>query len=165
MAFPGTIAGSLLVRDLPAAEVLDRLERALGERWLAAVDREGSVLSYRVGVFRAGPSWSVSAPITEGSLQVTEVDGGVRIAYQASLHGLVIFATAAIALFFAPPVLLLPGPPPVVGLGVLAASWLWLVGGNYLLTTLRLPSFLARALAPAAVQREPRGHPGVTTGG
>lgn len=164
MAFPSTIAGALLASDLPAAEVLDRLERALDERGLAALDREENALAYRVGIFRAGPSWSVFAPITEGSLRVSEVDGGVRIAYQATLRGLVIFVTASIALVFAPLVLFLPGPPLVVRLGVLAAVWLWIVGGNYLLTTLRLPSFLARALAPAVVLREPRGRSG-TSGG
>jgi hypothetical protein len=33
------------------------------------------------------------------------------------------------------------------GLGVLSIAWMWLVGGNFVLTHWRLPSFLIRSLS------------------
>jgi hypothetical protein len=95
-------------------------------------------------------SWNVLGPISSGVLQVSPIEDGVSVGYRLKFTEVLVFATVGVGAVIGPGVMSVPNIPIAGRLGILAVGWLWLVGGNYVVTRWRLPSFLVRSVEQSA---------------
>ncbi len=151
MPFPISVSGAVAVRDVTVEQAIDRLEGALAQAKAVALRREGSAVQFRGGVFRLVSNWNVLVPISNGVLEVSPTANGVSICYRVTFRQMLVVVTLMVGVFFGPFVMAAPNTSVAGGLGILSVSWLWLFGGNFVLTRWRLPAFLVRSLSrPAA---------------
>ncbi len=150
MPFPISLSGAVTAREVTVEQALDRIESALSYAKALALRREGGAVQFRGGVFRLVSGWNVLVPISSGIVEVSPSATGVSVGYRVTFMQMLILVTLMVGAFLGPFVMATPEMPVKGGLGVLAVAWLWLFGGNFVLTRWRWPAFLRRALQGAA---------------
>jgi len=152
MSFPGSFSGALTLRDATVAQALARVESALDRERAFALQRSGSAIHFRGGVFRLVSGWNVLAAVSSGVVEMAPAGSGVQVRYRVAFTQLLVVVTGMVAFFLGPFVMMSPGPSMAGRLGILAFMWIWLFGANYALTRWRFPRFLRRAVEPASVR-------------
>lgn len=124
-------------------EVLHALATALGEAKGTATVQDATV-SFTGGLVRFVSNVNILVPITHGHLEVTLVDNIVVVAYYLNFQQLLVLVSMFALFVFSLSVN--AAEPLVVRLGFPVLLWLWAFGLNYVITVLRFPAFVKRAL-------------------
>jgi hypothetical protein len=147
-----TIDGSVkLAAATPgqAADSAKKLAAALLAKRANDVQLSGGLITFRVEIFRFVTSWNILTPITSGKITVSPGSPG-SIDYSFSCARLLILATGASFAFG----LLAPsssGDSAVFHLMIALVAWAWLFGGNYLIATWRISSFVRNVIAESTL--------------
>lgn len=124
-------------------EVLHALATALGAaRGTATV--HGTTVSFTGGLSRFVSNVNILVPITHGDLEVTLIDDTVVVSYYINFQQLLVLVSMIALLgsgFLAD-----SAQPLAVRLGFPAFLWVWAFGLNYVITIMRFPAFIKRAL-------------------
>ena len=147
MPFPTSLSGAVAVDHVTVEQAIDRLERALAQAKAVAIRRDDTAVRFRGGVFRLVSSSNILGPISNGVLEVSPSANGVSVRYRVTFTQLLVIVTLMVGAFLGPFVMTELNIPRAGGLAILAVAWLWLFGGNFVLTRLRFPAFLVRSLA------------------
>ena len=142
MPFPISLSGTVVVHGLAVEQALDRLECALAKAKAAALRRDDRSLLYRGGMFRLVSNWNILGPVTRGTLDVSARGDGVCVAWKVTFGQLLFVATIAVAVIASMAPRQTPADEALVWLGV----WVWIFGGNFVITRWRYPRFLIRSL-------------------
>jgi hypothetical protein len=147
MSFPWSISGTIAVPGLAPEESLARIESALASQGAKQVERDGTVVRFRAGVFRWVGRSNILAPVAHGEVEAAAAQGGAMLRYELRLSQMVM-VNGAMALVAG---LLVTwsksGVSLVRGFAVFGFLWLVLVIGNFATTQARFPGFLSRALS------------------
>ena len=147
MPFPLSITGTVHLEgplpDLNAA--LNALTAQLERHHPSTITREGDAVTFTVKPFRLVSNWNLLGSIDRGTIAIVRTPRGPVLSYDVSTKRMLLVVTVVVglggAIIFSP---VGPDASVPVRLGLLAAMWLWLFGGNFLVTTFRFPNFLAR---------------------
>jgi hypothetical protein len=123
-----------------------RLERGLELLKPKRLDRTGSQIRFKSGAARLVSNTNLLVPIGSGELSVQPNSGGLAVAYRLHFTQILLIATVMVLGFFGP--FLLNAPNLTRGeAGVfLFGMWLWLFGGNVVITLIRFPRWIKRTL-------------------
>lgn len=149
--FPSTVEGTITMRS--SAEPDESVEHALAALTIRLrkqkpdrLVRTTNKVSFNGGVLRFVPSWNLLAPITAGEISVTSDGQVLTIRYKVTFTQLIIIGTA-LTLWIGSSFWQATSFPLLGKIVGLLSMWLWLVGGNYLLTAVRFPAFLRSTVA------------------
>ncbi len=124
--------------------VLDRLEAGLIELRAGHVRRKPGAITFEGGPFRWVSSWNLLGPISWGRLDVERGPEGLEVRYHITFTEVVAFVTFA-AVFMAVTFSRMAGPDEwEVRYVIPVVAWVWLVGGNIVITLVRFPDFVHR---------------------
>jgi hypothetical protein len=149
MRFPLYIEGKIeLGATSPegAAELAARVASALIKVRASNVSLIGTSVTFRGGIFRLVSNWNILVPVGWGAIGVLTGSPGV-VAYKFSCRemlGVTTLIALVVALFMA--FVVPPSAPLFFRLGAPVLMWLWLYGGNYLISRYRLPAFVKDAV-------------------
>jgi hypothetical protein len=146
MPFPFSSSGTIEITTHEAASlkpIVSAVENAIRDSKPTNLSVKDGVISFRAGAFRLVNGGNQLVSIGSGEIRFSQRDELVLIDYRISFVHMFIF----VSLFFGLPYVFLPQ----AHLEFSVAGWLWLFGGNYLLTLYRFPRFL-RAAAEKAPQ-------------
>jgi hypothetical protein len=140
MPFPFSSSGKILVEsaDLPGAIAIveDTIKRARPGRISVTETR----IDFTGGLFRWVTNWNLLGPIGSGSITFRQINNAVELQYHVSFVQMFIVSTALVLFMFGVlPILQSDKGEPIVVLGLM---WLWIFGGNYLITIFRFPDAL-----------------------
>lgn len=124
-----------------------RLERALHNLKAKRVTRVGPQIQFTGGIFRVVSGTNLLAAIDSGELFVEPSAKGLAIGYRLQFTQMFLIVSVAVLGFFGPPVMMAPNLTPVEAAALLFVAWLWLYGGNVILTLIRFPRWIRRTLA------------------
>jgi hypothetical protein len=148
MAFPLTINGTVkLAAATPgqAADLTNKLATALIAKRANSVQISGGLITFRVAIFRFVTSWNILTPITSGRITVAPGSPG-SIGHSFSGVRMLVLATGMSFAF----ALLSPGSTgdsAVTHLMIALVAWALLFGGNYLIASWRLSSFIRNVIS------------------
>lgn len=135
----------------------ESLIRALGSRGATVSPQERGTVVFR-GPWLV-PSWNVLAPISQGEINVEPcVSGSCRVQYRLSLFRVRLWCaifTLIILLFLG-----LARLPVYFVLCAICVMWVWLYGGNWVLTTARFHGLIEKTLADFVSQTATGSHAG-----
>jgi hypothetical protein len=161
MPFPISINGKIVVRkaDLDpnsVQRIVLRLHDILDAAAAHNITLDRSHISFDAGVFRLVSSMNMLVGISSGTLTVVGCGDKIEILYHLRTVQLLIISTlmilAAVVVVNADTRSVHAIPPA----GVWLLAWVWLFGGNYLLTAIRFPRWLRRAIERVANQVTPK---------
>jgi hypothetical protein len=142
--FPTSIEGRIdlpdtteLHADIMAACIVD----ALRDVRASAIERGGNTITFGGGIFRMVGNWNVLVPVSSGAIEVRAgPDAGISYRFSC-LQMLVLVSAMALGV-----AVVIPASEPVaIRLGAPVAMWAWLFGMNFLISTVRLRTFVRRA--------------------
>lgn len=142
--FPFSISGKVECRlsaEAAAAQVIEALQAARARD----IRRDGEVITFRAGIFRAASSGN--ALVSVGSGAIILPGSSHEIGYRFSCVELLVLAAAV----FAGIELIRPAPEPfpMKSLGPLLA-WAFVYSANFAFTTVRLRAFVKAAVREGA---------------
>ena len=149
MTFPFTYSGTVTISfEADEKDSIDRVMRNVtgGLEAVRAkrVQRENANLTFRGGIFRPISTWNPTWAISSGTFVFTSDGNRVRISYRLRFTEMVVFASIGVLVFLAPPLLRAPNVTDAKAAGLLGLFWVFLVGGNYVLTRWRFQKWLKR---------------------
>lgn len=155
MPFPLSAKGSFVVIiEDPSIDhahiVTTTFQEWLEENNATEITRTQNGVAFKVEIGRPVSRWNILAPVTRGSIDVRLIDGNLRVSYKLYFTATVIVGTAmaapiglfTVGLYFALKMNSKEASPFLLIIAPLA--WLWLVGMNYLVSTLRIRAALRR---------------------
>lgn len=154
MPFPSSFKSTLVTQrspdDIAEYELLELVKNALLERGAEVTIIESEKLYFKVPftMFPKGGNTNILVPVSSGSIQVEIREGKYLLSFCLGFRRLLILSLF-IALGFIAPISLLEKKDPQYWLPLVA--WLWLFGGNYLITAFRFPRFLKKSANRASV--------------
>ena len=110
------------------------------------LDVTGDTLHIKNGMFRLMSSYNLLRSITEGDIVVSCSGGKASIDYKLQLSEMVLMVTGLVLLLFAYPIWHAPNLDVAEKAEFLFGMWLWLAGGNFVITALRFPRFIRRCV-------------------
>lgn len=130
--------------------------RALVEQLKAekatSISVTGNRVAFKGGPFRFVSRWNILFSVSSGYIEALPTKEGLLITYYLSFTHLLIVATVMCFIFMFD--LLRDESLPIIGkLGIPIVALLFLFGTNFLITVIRFPSFIKRALERSAVTR------------
>jgi hypothetical protein len=149
MAFPTSIDGSISFRNEGAAHadaeiVAVRIEEILASGPTRDIVRHGASISFGVRFPIMRITWNCLVAVTGGTVDVTTGPSDITIAYTLRMTHLVIVVTLMLAVLIA--VVASNNHLPADFIPFVPIAWLWIVGGNYLMTKIRFRGWLERQL-------------------
>jgi hypothetical protein len=144
--FPLSVAGQLNLDRVPSGyvtELFERLESALVKNGATITDRRVNVLTVRAPSSFFVSHWNVLAGFDQCELWI-DTEAPMILNYSFSTRGWVFSVTVALMLISAYHFYLSPHLH-VFGILFPIVTWLWVIGGNYLILRFRLAAFLKRA--------------------
>ncbi len=147
MAFPLSHSGTFRVEpDVPvsADELLARFSHALEAERAGGLVRSGETVAFQGSMLR-GVRGGLLRLVGEGWLRVVPENGRMRVAWKITYTPLLL---ASLLFLILPGVLLYAEPsiPAAPKAGMLIMLWVWMVGLNYVLSSLRFRRFVRRQL-------------------
>jgi len=151
MPFPLSIRGSISIPGAAAnvsddaiiIACVDQIEHE-GARVVSRSDRS---VSFAAPFFSLGRNWRFTAPVSAGSLEIARASGPGRcLTYDFSMRRNTLIGTAMIVGMVAYVATSASGEFPW---WVAPIGWLWVVGGNYLITYTRAESWARRRVSDA----------------
>jgi hypothetical protein len=144
MPFPFSNSGTIEVISHEAASIQPivlAIENAIRDSKPTSLRLNDGVLTYRAGVFRFVNNWNHLVSIGSGEIRFSQQGELVLIHYRISFVQMFIIVSVMVGLVF--------GFVAQAPLGSIVLGWLWLFGGNYLITLYRFPRFLRAAAEKA----------------
>lgn len=129
------------VRSQDPQETLAAIQRALSAEGAIATTRDSTRVDFRCPGVTGMTRWALLAPISSGYVTVDSSPGAWRLAYALRFTLVFWFSLVATAVFWA------LDYTPKVSIEVLY-PFLFLFGGNVVISLWRFPGFLRRTLAP-----------------
>jgi len=112
----------------------------------ARANNDGNVIFFKGGV-RLVSSFNILLPITSGRIIVNLIDDEIHVRYLLKFIELLVLSATALVIFFTP-LLLFKTKLNLMEISVVIfCCWLWIVGANYLVTTLRFPRFIKKCVS------------------
>ena len=99
-------------------------------------------ITFTGGVFRFAGSWNLLVSINYGAIDIVQVNNKLLVSYKLWFVELFIFASLITAMFA---YLILSSDFSVQNLGLVAGTWLWFFGGNFIITVIRFHSLVRSA--------------------
>jgi hypothetical protein len=125
--------------------ILEALRKKIESLEPYKVTVEGNTLRFETRLFDRMGTYNLLRPISEGRISVDCSTGAAVIEFKLSFEDMVAAVSVMVAVL-AIPVFNAPNLD-MVGEGlILAAAWLWLFGGNFIVTSIRFPRFIRRCL-------------------
>ena len=121
--------------SLPAIQAA--VENALNEAKAKTLSVKPGEISFRGGIFRFVDGWNQLGAISSGQIRFSKQDDLVLIQYRISFLQMLVGVTFMVGLMF--------GYFARAPHEYLVFGWLWIFGGNYLITLYRFPRFLREA--------------------
>lgn len=150
--FPVTLNGDMYVtvrKGATPCEVVKTMRTALRILGARRIEWDCGRLRFRSSLFRLMSGTNLLAPISYCEMRITGQADGVNIQYHISLWQLFVAGTIGFAVLVGIPLFSAPNLSSWQALGILVGAWLFLMGGNWVLTALRFPRFV-RACASGA---------------
>jgi hypothetical protein len=152
MAFPFTLSGRIWLEQRPMSveTILRGVEDELKRQRALRIERRSDTIYFAAGLFRSVGSWNILVPIDHGTISVLEDQEGTALVYHLSYVQL--FLVASVMIFgLMGPVIWTESNLSLVGkTAILGFMWIWLVGGNLVISAARFPAFLRRVVAQTA---------------
>lgn len=146
MPLPFSLSGRVVLTDpSDPAIAIARIVDALKAAGATDIHQAGHSVTFRAGVFRLVTSLNPLVPIGSGEVAVRASSSGVAIDYRISFRQIFVVVSAMIAVVFGPVVLTAPNVNAWEATLLLGFMWVWLFGGNVLITWVRFPRWLRRA--------------------
>jgi len=145
MPFPVSARGKIVVDSVNTAEAMRAVEAMLRKAKASSVTLGVDRIDFTAGFFRFVTSWNLLGAVNSGSVAFHQRERGVEIHYRLSFVQMLVFVSAMVVLFFGLYPVLAMSPQARVPLPALGVAWLWLFGGNYVITVLRFRSALRSA--------------------
>lgn len=154
MPFPLSLNRCIQVRGLGDPDqyvepVLIAISDWLERKRAKQIVRSGHVVSFRAGLFRLVTGLNPLGPIGSGSIAVSPGADGVDICYNLRFTELFVTITVLVAVFFGPAMWRAPNLDEFDAIANLGFFWLWLFGGNYVITSFRVPRALRKVAREA----------------
>lgn len=124
-----------------------RLELGLEALRAKRIERHGPLLYFTTGMFRAVSSTNLLVAVNAGRLRVEPHHAGLRVSYSLEFVQMFWISSIMVLGFFGPFVLSSSNLTWGQGALILFGFWLWLFGGNVLITVSRFPSWVRRTAA------------------
>ena len=125
------------------SQVVYGIDVALHRAKATSLVSDPEQIAFRGGFFRWVGSGNQLVAIGSGKLMFSERDNSIDIIYRLSFMHLFIVVTGIIAIVFVLPNALWGDLRSLAGFPL--GAWLWLFGGNYVLTIFRFPRFIRTA--------------------
>lgn len=144
LSFGRTIEVS--ITDKTAKGVSEKVLGALVQRIQAEKPNKFSCYQHKItfagSFFRLGWNWNLFTSISKGEIHVSRLNGNLLVSYKLWFTSLLIITSIATAIFG---FLILHSGFNIQNLAVAIGIWIWLFGGNFLITVLRF-HFLIRSI-------------------
>jgi hypothetical protein len=131
--------------ELVLTAISDWLERKRARR----IVRSPHCVSFSAGIFRLVTGLNPLGPIGSGSIAVSPDANGINICYSFRFTELFVVVTVMVAAFFGPPTWRAPNLDEFDTIAILGTFWIWLFGGNFAITSYRLPRLLRKVAREA----------------
>lgn len=112
----------------------------------------GNRITFKGGLFRFVSGWNILTSVSSGYIEALPTRGGLFVTYYLSFRQLLIVATA-LGFVFMGDLLREKSLPIIAKIGIPIVTLLFLFGMNFLMTVIRFPSFIERALQRSLVAR------------
>lgn len=109
------------------------------------IESGSDFISFKGSTFRFVFNWNLLVPISKGVLKISKEGANVSVRYYIEYTDLLILSTL-IVLLMGGIFMLASGADVKEGLLFVVASWLWLFGGNLIITMFRFPAFIRKTL-------------------
>jgi hypothetical protein len=150
--FPITLNGEVSIdvtdRVDPKA-VRNAIRLALEVLGARRIEADSDALRFRSTVLRLMSSTNMLAPISHGEMRIAGAPGRVTVRYHVNFWQILTAGTLLIGVVLGLPLLHAPNLSTWQASMIAAVAWLFLMGGNWILTAVRFPRFI-RACADAA---------------
>lgn len=146
--FPFTILGKVRIktnRPVTIAVMRDEISSNLTSEQATDVFIQDNSIDFNVGLFRP-LGWKVLAGMSSGNVRVGLQDGSAYVDYEIRFFNLVIWVTILIIMAMGLEALLSTKSTQVL---FFIVGWLWLVGGNVLITNWKFRRFVKRCVKEA----------------
>lgn len=145
MPLPFSVTRSLTISGVSdPTSATDRLERGLEKLKARRITRRGPIVDFRGGMFRPVSNHNLLVAINTGRLQVEPYHSGVRVSFRLEFLQIFWMVSAMVLGFLGPFVLSSSNLSWGEAALVLLGFWLWLFGGNVLITLFRFPRWIRR---------------------
>jgi hypothetical protein len=154
MTFPISSRGEITVEFTgdPSA-VSEAIRLALAEERPTALSSVGKRIQFRGGSGAGGlGNWHLLQPISAGTVEVSVDRAVIALRYELRFTQTLAFGSLLVFGFLAPVLMFSRESRPIEVAVVSVAGWLWLVGGNYVLSNFRFRVFLRRVLQSPRAQ-------------
>jgi hypothetical protein len=129
--------------------VLTAISDWLKHKRARRIVRSAHSVSFSAGIFRLVTGLNPLGPIGSGSIAVSPDADGIDICYSFRFTELFVTVTVMVAAFFGPPMWRAPNLDEFDAISLLGILWLWLFGGNYAITSFRVPRLLRKVAREA----------------
>ena len=156
MPFPFTAHGKVVADSVDVPTAMSAVEAMLRRAKASRIALDRDRIDFTAGFFRLVTSWNLLGPVNRGSITFRQLEHGVEVRYRLSFMQMFVIVSVMVVFFFGLYPVASMGPQARVPPPVLAVIWLWLFGGNYIITLFRFPSALRSSLhAPLAATSAP----------
>lgn len=146
MPFPLSWSGSIVIpvdaAVLGIEAALDHVAAALEREKASEVERVGNSVSFRAGLIRFVARNNVLSATDRGTIRVDQAPEGLRVEYELRFVHLLVAATVMAGGIAA----LVSQRGQADALLPALFAWAWLFGGNFMISIVRFPRFVRRAI-------------------
>jgi hypothetical protein len=146
--FPISIKDSIVIpldTTTSTQDILEALRKKIESLEPHILTVEGNTLRFETRLFDRMGNYNLLRPISEGQISVNLSTGVAVIDFKLSFEDMV-GAVSVLVAIMAIPVFNAPNLDMLGESLILTAAWLWLFGGNFIITAIRFPRFIHRAL-------------------
>ena len=129
--------------------VVDRLERGLESLRAKQIKRHETDLEFAGGIFRPVLGQNLLSAVDFGRLEIEPYQAGIRVTYHLRFVQVFFLVSLMVLGLLGPAVMAASHISFGNGLLILAASWVWLLGGNVVITLHRFPRWLRATIVTA----------------
>lgn len=149
ISLPIYIKGKVSIKSMPGDNITienlsNYLADSLQQEEAKSVDIEQNQIRFQVGWFRPLWNWKILVPISTGIISLKEESDAISVNYKLSFEKISIVATVIALIAFMSGLNKIEMMDNIV---IIVMLWLWLVGGNIIITAIRFPRFLKTCAA------------------
>ena len=129
-------------------EIIDEFEEQLYRLRVKNIVNSTNSISFNAGPFRlmSGMNFGLLSCITKGEIVIHKYNNSLSAKYDIRFTEILILVTLVVSLIIGPLLLLDPAINIIEALLILGVSWMWLFGGNVVITIIRFPLFVRKTI-------------------
>jgi hypothetical protein len=132
--------------------VIGAIEQAIRAAKPTAIFRRDGEITFHAGCFRVVGNWNQLIPIGVGQLRFSPQENRVEIFYRISFFQFFVVTAILTLIVFGLVPWMASGMKATPPIGVILLLFLWIFGGNCVITLFRFPHFLKKAAEGATAQ-------------